>query len=148
MPRKRKVISIGPATDIKLLALSDLDGRTISAKRAKALCAAIEEDLGGPDTLSTIQRTLCRRLACAVAISEHLEATWLAGGEIPVAELTTLLNSIARVGGQLGLQRLPRDVTTLADVVASGNIANIERIVHARYSEASEAQLNDPDDVS
>jgi hypothetical protein len=61
VPRKRKVTSLTTtasgidAGKPKLLCITDLDGRTIAAKRAKALCTAMEDDLGGADTLSTIQ---------------------------------------------------------------------------------------------
>jgi hypothetical protein len=125
MPRKRKLASIADAastTDIgkaRLLTIGDLDGRTTSAKRANALAAELENDLGGSDTLSAAQRVLVRRAAAAVAVAEHLETLWIAGHAIDVGALTTLTNTISRVCGQLGLERKPRDVTpTVAEFVA------------------------------
>jgi hypothetical protein len=92
----------------RLLSLENLDGRTASARRAHSLIAELTSDLGGD--LSAAQTVLTRRVAAAVAIAEHLEVVWLKGGEICIAELTTLLNSISRICSQLGLQRVPRDV--------------------------------------
>jgi hypothetical protein len=125
MPRKRKLASIADAastTDIgkaRLLTLGDLDGRTASAKRARALANDMENDLGGADTLSAAQRVLVRRAAAAVAVAEHLEALWISGHAIDVSALTTLTNTISRVCGQLGLQRVAKDVTpSIRDVIA------------------------------
>jgi hypothetical protein len=117
VPRKRKLTSTKPpasAADIgkaKLLCLGDLDGRTVAAKRANALVAELENDLGGSEHLSASQRVLVRRAAAAVAVAEHLEASWIAGHAIDVGALTTLTNTISRVCGQLGLERKPRDIT-------------------------------------
>jgi hypothetical protein len=125
VPRRRKLTSnklpakpadIGRA---KLLCLGDLDGRTVAAKRANTLVAELENDLGGDEYLSASQRVLVRRAAAAVAVAEHLEASWIAGHAIDVGALTTLTNTISRVCGQLGLERKPRDVTpTVAEFAA------------------------------
>lgn len=114
MPRKRTVNALlppgsAPGAKATLLSIDQLDGRTVSAKRARALIDAITADLGGD--LSAAQTVLVRRVATATAIAEHFETLWLAGHPIDVGALTTLTNTISRVTGQLGLQRVPRDVT-------------------------------------
>jgi hypothetical protein len=124
MPRKRKLTSQTPipsgadAGKAKLLTLGDLDGRTIAAKRAKALVSELETDLGGD--LSAAQRTLVHRAAAATALVEHMEALWLAGHGIDVPAATTLTNTLSRILGQLGLERRPRDVTPSLSEWAAG----------------------------
>jgi hypothetical protein len=123
MPRKRTVNALlppgsAPGAKATLLSIDQLDGRTVSAKRARALIDAITADLG--DDLSAAQTVLVRRVATATAIAEHLETLWLAGHPIDIPALTTLANTISRVCGQLGLKRVARDVTpTIRDVIAS-----------------------------
>jgi hypothetical protein len=132
VPRKKKVAAPMPAgsdTDGKarLLSLENLDNRTASARRAHTLIAELTTDLGGD--LSAAQTVLTRRVAAAVAIAEHLEVVWLKGGEICIAELTTLLNSISRICAQLGLRRVPKDVGSksieqyVAEVIAEKHAA-------------------------
>jgi hypothetical protein len=123
MPRKRATtspITAGSPSDapVRLLTLDRLDKRTLAAKRAHALVDAMVTDLGGDP--STSQMILIRQLAMATALVEHLQATWLTGGEICVAECTTLANSISRIAGQLGLARVAKDVSpSIRDIVAS-----------------------------
>jgi hypothetical protein len=103
----------------RLLTLGDLDGRTNSARQARALIAAIEDDLGGADRLSASERVLAARAGVATAMIEHLEAVWLSGRGLDVGAYSTLLNSVTRTLRTLGLKRQPRDITpNLADYVA------------------------------
>ena len=48
---------------VRLLTLSDLDGRTNAAKAARAFIADLESDLGGSSLLSAAQRSLVMRAA-------------------------------------------------------------------------------------
>jgi len=108
------------AGKVRLMTLGDLDGRTLAAKAAKALVADLENDLGGTDRLSAGERALVVRAAVSTAMIEHIEATWLSGGELDVAAYTALVNVQRRLLTTVGLQRRPRDVTPdLADYVAA-----------------------------
>lgn len=108
------------AGKVRLMSLGDLDGRTNAAKAAKALIADLASDMGGADRLSAGERALVTRAAVATAMIEHIEATWLSGGELDVAAYTALVNVQRRLLMTVGLQRRPRDVTPdLDDYVAS-----------------------------
>jgi hypothetical protein len=106
---------------IKLLALSDLDGRTNAAKAAKALVSQLESDMGGADRLSAAERALVVRAAITTIMLEHIETGWLAGGEMDVASYATLTNNLRRLLTTIGLKRAARDVTPdLNDYIAKG----------------------------
>lgn len=108
------------AGKVRLMTLGDLDGRTNAAKAARALIADLESDLGGADRLSAGERALVVRAAVTTAMLEHIEATWLSGGEMDVGAYTALVNVHRRLLTTVGLQRRPRDVTPdLAAYVAS-----------------------------
>jgi hypothetical protein len=126
VPRKRKLTSQTPipssadAGKGKLIALSDIDFRTVAGKRVRALIAEMENDLGGSDTLSAAQRSLIARAAASTALCEHLESLWLLGHGIDVPALTTLTNSLTRLLSTLGIRRTAKDVTpSLSDYIAS-----------------------------
>jgi hypothetical protein len=104
---------------VRLMTLADLDGRTNAAKAARALVADLENDMGGADRLSAGERALVVRAAVSTAMIEHIEATWLSGGELDVTAYTALVNVQRRLL-TVGLQRRPRDVTPdLDNYVAS-----------------------------
>ncbi len=105
---------------VRLLTLADLDGRTNAAKAARALVADLESDLGGADRLSAAERALVVRAAVTGAMVEHLEASWLSGGDYDVLTYTALAKLQLRLLTALGLQRRSRDVTPdLAAYVAA-----------------------------
>jgi hypothetical protein len=141
VPRKKKLTAATvPASgaDIgkaKLLTLADIDGRTTSARRANALVAELESDLGGGDHLSAGQRVLVRRVAAAVAVSEHLETLWLAGHGIDVSALTTLQNTVARTLNLLGLERVSKDVTPSIEQFAAELAAEKAAITTAEHAQ-------------
>ena len=104
---------------VRLLSLSDLDGRTNAAKSARALVTDLESDLGGADRLSAAERELVQRCALASAMLQDMEANWLTGRGLDVAAYTTLANTQSRMLKMLGLSRRPRDVTPdLGDYMA------------------------------
>lgn len=102
---------------VVLRTLSDLDGRTMASRRAFALVAAIEEDLGGTARLATGERQIIQRSAVLGAMAEDLEARWLSGQEIDPGELCVLANCQRRLFETLGLERRPKDVTNLGSIL-------------------------------
>ena len=90
-----------------------VDGRRAEAKRYRDLCAGLASDLGGD--LSIAQEQLVRRAAGLSVQCEVLEARLVNGGTVDVDELCKLTNTLSRVLGQLGLRRIPRDVTPPMD---------------------------------
>lgn len=78
-----------------LMTIEDLDGRTLAARRAKDLIAAIEEDMGGDLTVS--QRQLVQHAAILGAMVEDLATRWLLGEKIDQANYALLINAQRRV---------------------------------------------------
>lgn len=95
----------------KLRTIADLDGRTKAARRAHALIAELERDLGGRENLTTAQRELVQRAALIGAIVEDAEARWLAGGAANLGVYGMLVCRQRRCLEALGLERRARDVT-------------------------------------
>jgi hypothetical protein len=108
----------------KLLTFDTIDGRTSSAKLARALVAAIEGDLG--EAPSAAQSQLARRASILGAVLEDAETRWIAGEPFDAALYSSLVNCQRRVFEVLGIKRQPRDVspsleayTRQLDVVAA-----------------------------
>jgi hypothetical protein len=115
MPPDTPRIRVGNGGDkVRLLTLDSLDRRCAAHKRTTRLIEAIEADAGGADRLSTGERQIIQRAAIAGALSEHLEARWLSGGQIDPATYCTLANCQRRllevVYGR-SLERRLRDVS-------------------------------------
>lgn len=104
----------------RLLTLSDLDRRTRAAQQALALRGSFLSDLGGEDRVSAAQRELAQRGAILGAMLEDQEARWLSGGSVDLGEYCTLVNAQRRILADIGLERVPRDVTNL-DSYLGGN---------------------------
>jgi hypothetical protein len=101
------------------LTLADLDGRTNAAKTARQMISDLVSDLGGPDALSTAQRTLAQRAAVTAAVVENMEATWLSGHGLDASGYVSLTNSLHKLLTSLGLKRQMRDVETLEGYLAA-----------------------------
>ena len=100
-----------PAGKTRLLSLHDIDRRTAAYRKTADLIDAIENDLGGPDHLSTGERQIIQRAALTGALLEDLEARWLSGEPIDPALYATLGNAQRRLFETVGLKRQARDVT-------------------------------------
>jgi hypothetical protein len=98
--------------------LDCLDQRTLAYRKGAALRSAIEEDLGGADRLSAVERQLTQRAAFLSTLIESWETEWLSGKRIDLPDLFAAINSQRRVLMSLGLARRPRDVTpTLQEII-------------------------------
>jgi hypothetical protein len=95
---------------VKLLSLSDLDGRTTAAKSAHRLVADLENDLGGHDALSASLHELIKRTALLGALCEDLEVQWLKGAPIDTGNYALLTNAQRRYLVTVGVRREPRVV--------------------------------------
>lgn len=96
---------------VRLLTLGALDGRTAAARNVRALISAIEDDLGGADRLSAGEHEIVQRAAMASAMLTDMEAAWLSGSPLNIAEYTTLANTQSRLLKLLGLERRARNAT-------------------------------------
>ena len=96
---------------IRLLTISDIDGRTKARKQADAALSSLVEDLGGEQHLSTSRRLLAQHAAVLHAMAEDQAARFLQGEAVDVSGYSTLTNSLRRLLETIGLDRVPRNVT-------------------------------------
>jgi hypothetical protein len=101
----------------RLRTIADLDGRTIAARRARDLVAALTADLGGD--LSAAQAELVQRAGLLGAFLEDAEARWLAGDDVDVAAWLSAIDRQRRTLMALGLERRSRPVPTLTEYLES-----------------------------
>jgi hypothetical protein len=99
--------------------LPGVDGRSLIARRYKDICAAILTDQGGDDMCSESRRQLIRRFAAAAVLAEQMEARLANGEEIDISEHALLTSTMVRVAQRIGVDRIPRDVSSpsLADIL-------------------------------
>jgi hypothetical protein len=102
---------------LRLRRLADLDARTAGARRAKALIAEMEADLG--HDLTAGKRELVTRAALLGAYLADAEASWLAGQEVDTAAWFSAVDRQRRLLEVLGLERKARDVTSLSEYLAT-----------------------------
>ena len=114
---------------VKLRGLGTVDRRTAAARDLIAFREELERDLGGRDNLSAQQLALVNLATRARLLLDHVDA-WIfeqkslvnsrARALLPVVkERQGLAEHLARVLGQLGLERRARPVATLAEIIAA-----------------------------
>jgi hypothetical protein len=132
MPRKRKVhkrTSLGMlafrsalTNGSSLFALKWLDQRSAFARRYRDLIANHVSDLGGAENVSHAERVLINRASMLICQLERFDCRFAeADGNASNEDLLTyqrVTNSVRRTLETLGLQRRPRDVTRLSDLLA------------------------------
>jgi hypothetical protein len=111
---------------VRLLSLHSIDRRCAAYRRVASLIAALEEDAGGHDQLSTGQRALIQRIAITAALAEDQEARWLSGEQIDPMTYCALGNALRRLLGVVGLRRCPKDVTPDDDADFARIFAEVE----------------------
>jgi hypothetical protein len=98
--------------------LEGVDGRNTWVRRAKDLIREHTQDLGGPDNVSSAERSLVRRIAAVTVELESLEARFALAGIANPDDLALYFqgaNNLRRLLGSIGLRRRSKDVTpTLA----------------------------------
>jgi hypothetical protein len=110
----------------RLRSLDDLDHRTAAAKRAAALVAGIERDLGGSEQLSVAQRAIIQRAALCGAILEDREVLWLQGKEIDVNAYATITNCLRRLLETVGLERRAKTIVpSLAEYLEAKKVVPV-----------------------
>jgi hypothetical protein len=102
--------------------LPNIDGRSLIARRYRDICSAIAADQGGLDQLSEARIQLIRRYAACCVLAEEMESRLVRGGQIDVAEHAQLTSTMVRVAQRIGLDRVPRDISSpsLADILREG----------------------------
>jgi hypothetical protein len=100
--------------------LPDVDGRSIIARRYRDIANAIFVDQSGVDQCSEARKQLIRRFAAAAVLAEQMESRLANGEQIDVQEHATLSSTLVRLAQRIGIDRIPRDVTSpsLDDIAA------------------------------
>ncbi len=93
------------------LFLGDVDGRSREARRYRDVYAALIAHLGGEDHASEVKRHLAKRASALIVWAEVEEGRLAKGEELDVQTYTTAVNALRRLLGDLGLERVARDVT-------------------------------------
>jgi hypothetical protein len=114
----RKVYARSRLTNGKDI-LPNIDGRSLIARRYRDICAAIAADQGGLEQLSEARLQLIRRYAALCVMAEKMESRLVQGAEIDIIEHAQLTATMVRVAQRIGLDRIPRDVSSpsLADIL-------------------------------
>ena len=101
------------------LFLGDVDGRSREARRFRDVYAGLVAHLGGEDHASEVKRHLAKRASALIVWSEVEEAKIATGETLDVQTYTTAVNALRRLLGDLGLERVARDVTPLSDYLTA-----------------------------
>ncbi len=91
------------------------------ARRFRDLVQLHEEDLGPRETLSELQRSLCRRVATLEVELEQMEGKLSKGEEVDLELYRALTGTLSRVGTSLGVKREPRKALTMAERAAAAS---------------------------
>jgi hypothetical protein len=98
--------------------LQRLDKRTKIARAVLSRIAELESDAGGADGLSAAKRSLIRHAAWLDALVDSHELRLASGEQIDSGAYTQSLNSLIGLLRLLGLERKPRNVRSLRDVMS------------------------------
>ncbi len=144
--RKHRAKPVG-AGKLVLKTIDHLDGRTLAARRAHELIAAISRDLTGSDDMSGLTegvKQLIQRAAILGAMVESNEACWLGGEAVDLTSYFTALNNQRRILVTLGLDRRAKDVTPpsvenyLDHIAKQKAERNVEQRIDDAVNEAAE----------
>jgi hypothetical protein len=81
-------------------------------RRFRSVKKALISDLGGDP--SKAQEVLAHNAAALAMVCEEKVDTLVAGRAVEIGELSTLMNTLRRQLETLGIERKPKDVTSLA----------------------------------
>ena len=95
--------------------LDRLDGRYAMATELRQRFTALTDDLGGADSLSYAQRSLCERALWLEYWLASQERELARGGGFNVGSWVQAVNSLQGILTKLGLQRVARDVPSLSE---------------------------------
>ena len=92
------------------------DGRTAWAKRWNDLVLTHASDLGGYETLSEAQISICRRAATIECELESMEGRMSAGQPIEIEVYGRLSGRLCRLLELIGIKRLANPIYPLSDL--------------------------------
>jgi len=95
--------------------LDSLDGRLGLARELRLRFETLTNDLGGSDSLSYAQRSLCERALWLEYWLATQEKDLANGGEFDVGKWVQAANSLQGIFAKLGLRRVAKNVPDLQD---------------------------------
>ena len=99
---------------------AQLDQRTTAARAFNQLAVDIENDLGGADQLSTIERSLIEAFTGATVTMNALNTKLVQGEAIDLGLHALVAGAMCRLASRLGISRRAKDVTpSLSEYLAS-----------------------------
>ena len=118
-----------------------LEQATDAARYFNRMVREIETDLGGRRQLSRIEGELIGAFCGGATVLRYLNRQVVLGeiSEVNLSDLATISSTMLRIGSRLGLRRVPKDVTSLPDYLASLKEIDAEA-AHDDAAEAAEAQ--------
>jgi hypothetical protein len=87
--------------------------------------ALLVEDMGGDAVISEAQRSIARRAAVMTTELERLELSFATAGEASPKALglyQTTANSLRRLLRDLGLKKVPKDITPRLEDIIAGRV--------------------------
>ena len=120
-----------------------LEQATDTAGFYNRMVREIETDLGGRRQLSRIEGELIGAFAGGATVLRYLNRQVALGeiSEVNLSDFATVASTMLRIGARLGLQRRPKDVTSLADYLASLTETDAEpEVAHDDGNEGVEGQ--------
>src|SRR6516164_567671 len=108
-----------------------LEQATDTARFYNRMVREIETDLGGRRQLSRIEGELIGAFAGGATVVRYLNRQVALGeiSEVNLSDFATVASTMLRIGARLGLQRRPRDVTTLGDLIRADQEIERQRLV-------------------
>jgi hypothetical protein len=105
----------------QLLTRDRIDRRSNAYKLFHRRLAAIESDLGGAESLSTIQRSMAEGYTGAVVLLENIITRTLLGETVDPLAYCAIVTAMTRLASRLGVRRIKAkaDEPSLADYLAA-----------------------------
>ena len=109
-----------------------LDQATDASRFYNRVVRDIVADLGGRRELTRIEGELIGAFAGGATVLRYLNRQVALGeiSEVNLSNFATVASTMLRIGARLGLQRRPKDVTTLADYLASLKQPDATQVAH------------------
>ena len=109
-----------------------LDQATDASRFYNRVVRDIVADLGGRRELTRIEGELIGAFAGGATVLRYLNRQVALGeiSEVNLSNFATVASTMLRIGARLGLQRRPKDVTTLADYLASLKRPDATQVAH------------------
>ena len=98
--------------------MAEMDGRTLVARELRDRLHALSADLGGWNSLSYQERSLCRRVIHLERLTEQKELKLAQGGRLDENLYFNCINSLSGLWSKIGLKRRVK-ILALTDYLAA-----------------------------